>query len=227
MKPRQNFGIRLGDKVLDVGCGAAPHPRATHLADRSFVDHSERFNLPIRTGGRPFFECSVEAMPFAEKEFDFVYCSHVLEHVADPAAACRELMRVGRRGYIECPRSWLEFVLGSNDHRWLVDHECDTLIFREKLQEEYQDLLGMRFRILGWFRNPKFVQYFASPGVRSVANVEFYWEDAFVFRVLTRVDRSRSLGQKEPPSSPPQRLRRVSDAALRSALHDQIRRKLA
>jgi len=38
------------------------------------------------------------AMPFPDKSFDFVYCAHVLEHVDDPIRACREIMRVGKRG---------------------------------------------------------------------------------------------------------------------------------
>jgi SAM-dependent methyltransferase len=226
VKPPRSFGIRPGDQVLDVGCGADPFPLATHLADRSFTDHSERFDLPIPTKGRPFIECSVESMPFADKAFDFVYCSQVLEHVADPAAACRELVRVGRRGYIECPRSWLEFVLGSGEHRWLVDHECDTLIFREKLPEEYQDILGMRLKILGWFRNPNFARYFSSPDVWSVANVEFYWEGSFSPRVLTRADRSRSIGLAQHPPTLVRPRRSADDASLRRELHEQIRRRL-
>jgi hypothetical protein len=32
-----------------------------------------------------------------------VHCSQVLECVKDSLAACREIMRVGKRGYIETP----------------------------------------------------------------------------------------------------------------------------
>ncbi len=40
----------------------------------------------------------VQALPFADGEFDVVMCNHVLEHVADDAAAMRELRRVTRPG---------------------------------------------------------------------------------------------------------------------------------
>lgn len=179
-----SFGIAPGERVLDVGCGASPFPLATHLADRSFHDHSERFGQPIPLRGRPFYECSVEALPFAAKEFDFVYCSHTIEHVRDPAAACRELMRVAKRGYLECPRSWVEYACGSDDHHWLIDYECDMLVFREKLPEENRDLVGLRMRVLGAMRDARFVNYWNETRTRALRSVQLHWNGSFRFRVV-------------------------------------------
>lgn len=39
---------------------------------------------------------SVQALPFAARSFDMVTCLEVLEHLADPSAAVRELARVAR-----------------------------------------------------------------------------------------------------------------------------------
>src|SRR5690349_14258269 len=66
---RNRFGIRKGEKVLDVGCGAHPFYLATHLADKSLTDNSERFG-PIPPTHLPLYECSVESMPFNDAEFD-------------------------------------------------------------------------------------------------------------------------------------------------------------
>lgn len=183
------FEIRRGDKVLDVGCGAWPFIFATHLADVSLKDNSKRFGGAVPPTHLPFFECSVEAMPFGNSEFDFVYCAQVLEHVADPARACRELMRVGKRGYIECPRSWVEYAFHSVDHRWLVDQERNCLIFREKLDAEKRDFLGIQYSIFSWLKFRRFRRYWNDPQMRAIRNVEFYWEGKFNLLVISKEDR--------------------------------------
>ena len=37
-------------------------------------------------------------LPFSDKAFDYVICSHVLEHVEDPDLLISELMRVSNTG---------------------------------------------------------------------------------------------------------------------------------
>lgn len=178
------FNIKPEDKVLDIGCGARPFVLATHLADMSLHDNSARFDLPVPVGNRPFFECSVEEMPFQDHFFDFVYCTHVLEHVKNPAKACEEIMRVGKRGYIECPRSWVEYVFHSEDHKWLVDHEKDCLIFREKLDVEKKDFLGLQYKIFDWLKDSGFRKHWNSSDIKSIRNVEFYWEEKFNYLII-------------------------------------------
>jgi SAM-dependent methyltransferase len=182
--------VRGCRKILDVGCGNRPFPPATHLADVNLNDHSERFGYPIPLDGRPLVECSVEAMPFEDGEFDFVYCSHVLEHVDRPDVACRELMRVADRGYIETPRSWVEYVFSSDEHKWLVDDEQDTLVFREKLRSEATaDPLGIRYEIVNWLEDPQFRRRWNSREVRALRNVEFHWSGEFKFAVTAAAER--------------------------------------
>jgi SAM-dependent methyltransferase len=204
-----HFDIREGEKVLDVGCGGMPFPSATHLADVNLFDDSSRFGLRIPLGPRPVYECSVERMPFGDLAFDFVYCAHVLEHVDDPAAACRELMRVAPRGYLECPRSWTEIVFSALDHRWLVDLEGGVLVFREKLPSECGDPLGIRFAIFSWLEDPAFRRHWDSPATKSVRAVELYWEGRFEFLVVTREERERDPRRRR--ARPP-----IARAALRT-----------
>jgi SAM-dependent methyltransferase len=96
-----NFKIRPGEQVLDLGSGGIPFPYATVLVDR-FIAPKHRVETLV-THGKPFVIADIHDLPFRDKYFDFVYCSHMLEFVGDPLRACQELMRVGKRGYVETP----------------------------------------------------------------------------------------------------------------------------
>lgn len=137
--------IRSTERVLDLGSGHHPFPFATHLSDISIHDDSvgrvgAKFQNPRNL---PLFEFPAEDIPFGDGEFDFLYCSHVLEHSPDPAKACEEIMRVARRGYIETPTAhkdlWLASAEGSN-HTMAVSWESDTLVFRPYGPEELKGL---------------------------------------------------------------------------------------
>ena len=84
--------------------------------------------------------CDRTPFPFKDKELDFVICSHTLEDVRDPLWVCSEIIRVGKRGYIEIPsREWETSrgcesprIAGLSHHRWLVDIEGDEVRFLMK-----------------------------------------------------------------------------------------------
>lgn len=139
-----DFAIGAGESVLDIGSGNHPFSLATHLADLKPDDNFDRGGTELVRDERPFFTINIEAMPFQDKEFDFVYCSHVLEHVDDPIAACREIMRIGKRGYIETPTRASDMLYNfSRLHRWHVAKAENTLIFVEYSERERQGT-GMR-----------------------------------------------------------------------------------
>ena len=47
---------------------------------------------------------NIESLPFADKQFDIVTCSHTLEHVLDLPKAISELKRVARKLIITVPK---------------------------------------------------------------------------------------------------------------------------
>ena len=138
-----DFQIKQGDKVLDIGSGGYPFPLATHLADFYEGKTSHRYE-DLKRDDRPLIICNLESTPFADKEFDFVYCSHVLEHVDAPEQACEELMRIGKRGYIETPSkisdTMFNFTKIPNHHKWHIQLLGNTLIFMEWKPSERRDL---------------------------------------------------------------------------------------
>ena len=130
------------DLVLDVGAWASPFNRAQWVLDSEPYETRGFYRTfggpPSQGGDREWFTCDTwvrrdicdrDPWPFADRQFDFAICSHVLEDIRDPLWVCSELMRVAKRGYIEVPsRAW-ESTLGRerprqaglSHHRWLIE----------------------------------------------------------------------------------------------------------
>jgi len=79
---------RSGLRVLDIGCGVKPYyPLFAHLA-------AEYVGIDAVPGPYVDVVGSIEALPFADRSFDVVLCTQVLEHVEDPLGAVAEIWRV-------------------------------------------------------------------------------------------------------------------------------------
>ena len=88
--------------IVDVGSGGAPVPFANILVEKFLGD------TPHRTGGiecinQVLIEGDVMDLPFEDKQLDFVYCNHLLEHMDQPDLAMDELYRVSAKGMIAVP----------------------------------------------------------------------------------------------------------------------------
>ncbi|MCV7441634.1 methyltransferase domain-containing protein [Mycobacterium paraense] len=107
--------LKPGSSVLDIGCG--PGTITADLAERVApgpvlaVDQSadvldvaraevERRDLPNVT----FATADVHHLEFADDTFDVVHAHQVLQHVADPVQALREMRRVCRPGGLVAAR---------------------------------------------------------------------------------------------------------------------------
>lgn len=201
-----DFGIKPDSKVLDMGSGHIPFPLATHLADISTTDHTVgRAGEPFKSvDGKPVYECSVEATPFKDREFDFVYCSHVLEHVHNPEAACRELMRIGKRGYIECPTRGKDVFFATakvSNHLWAVECLNGELIFTEYSPS---DALGVGCDILLDMNcNPQTLREKAVAGLDVIKaaslNTMLLWEESFAFSVHRQQEWPQNVYGPKPP----------------------------
>src|SRR3546814_20784418 len=100
----------LGATALDVGCGTgyllhvlAGRRPEMKLTGVDFIIDSETRK---RAEGISFHEANIERLPFPDKSFDTVICTHVLEHILDFRGALAELRRVAaKRLIIVVPRS--------------------------------------------------------------------------------------------------------------------------
>ncbi len=145
--------LKPTDLVLDVGGWACPFNRAQWILDAepyATRGYYKTFGGPPSQGGdQEWFTkdtwvqkdiCDHLPWPFEDKQFDFVICSHTLEDVRDPLWVCSELIRVGKRGYIEVPsREWETCrgierpnLVGMSHHRWLVEIANSHIHFLQK-----------------------------------------------------------------------------------------------
>lgn len=212
--PRYDYQVRhLGfdperdKRVLDIGAGADPFPHATMLLER-FLGSTAHRKETVKKDSRPFVVGDIHHLPFRSKAFDFVYCSHVLEHVDDPLAASLEIMRIGERGYIETPTLGKDVLFGwaSGMHKWHVVGCGDNLCFFE-----YTTRLSQGMRSSAWidivegrWHHPLIEAFVRNP---EVFNVMFSWSGTFgvfVFRLDGSVDSNRSASMRTGSPSPPQ-----------------------
>lgn len=97
-----------GSSVCDVGCGTGyilsrikdKHPEMTQLTGVDFViDDADTLD------GIDYVAAKIEDLPFEDKAFDTVICTHVIEHVLDYRKAIAELRRItAKRLIIIVPR---------------------------------------------------------------------------------------------------------------------------
>lgn len=206
---RRWLGIDAGRKVLDVGSGHRPHDDATHLLDLLPEDDTER-GKPMKRLGRPLVIGRVESLPFKDKAFDYVYASHVLEHTTDPGGACRELMRIGRSGYIETPSPFYEqgYNYPSPDrgwsfHRWFVYLDQDeTLVFEPKTPATIDEFCRCRHSqfVKKLYSTVKDLNTLHRVLPRECNYTVLHWVDRFNFEVR---DASPSPSPVAPPGETP------------------------
>lgn len=95
------IGLPADARILDVGCGV--------IGLRALEPARQITGLDLRAQPSypgPFVQAdAAEGLPFADGEFDLVYCSSVIEHVPVPrrAAFAAELRRVGRGWLVQTP----------------------------------------------------------------------------------------------------------------------------
>lgn len=94
----------VGSSVCDVGCGTGylldyvKTHTGTKLERLVGID----FNVPETPEfkGIEFVSGKIENLPFKDKEFDTVICTHVIEHILDYKIAISELRRITARRLI-------------------------------------------------------------------------------------------------------------------------------
>ena len=156
-------------KILDLGCGYRAHDRATVICD--IQDLSSYYK------NKNFVKLTNNILPFGDKEFDFVVCSHVLEHVEDIKLFLQELERVSSKGYIELPTILEDNLVFENkkDHIWHMEFEDNENELHISKKIQYLEPVITVSSI------KKFSKYF-----RQSLILELYWEDSIEHKIVEK-----------------------------------------
>jgi glycosyltransferase involved in cell wall biosynthesis len=107
---------RKRGKLLDAGCGPdAPYRRHAEAKGYVWVGVDKK-------GGRGVVKLDLTELPlpFADKEFEFVFCNEVIEHIPTELQpkVLEELMRVGEHGVVKFPlENSVNYWLDPSHHR--------------------------------------------------------------------------------------------------------------
>lgn len=190
-----DFGIKEGDRVLDIGGGNRPYPKATDIIDKDSPEvEIQRCSQKIVVEGRNLWDGYAEdQLPKIDnKYFDFMYSAHVLEHTDDLPFVLSEISRTCKRGFIILPHYYMDLWNSdvSSHHQWFFsfDHVRNVLKYRRRQPHEYIKELSVDTKppILDW-NNSIISGHFNNFNVRGLWEIRFYWEDSIDFEEDTQM----------------------------------------
>lgn len=181
-----DYKIGPHDKVLDIGAGSHPFRYATHILDVPDASFdSQRYHRPLRLlEGQTLIPGTTDRLAeFEDKEFDFIYASHCLEHVDDLPWVLEQISRVGKRGFVAVPHYFFDFfaVTSESGHRWFCWYKDDTLHIMPRQKTDFYDRFGKIWCDTEWdLHNRVFMAYWEGHnvlGMRWLWEIRFFWED--------------------------------------------------
>ena len=184
-------------KILDLGCSNIDYwPEANHYADiHNFEEQFKNLNLKF-TRIKPD-----EKLPFKDKEFDYVICSHVIEHVNDPVKFKNEIERIGKSGYIELPTKLNDnIVFGCENeeygHKWWFEFDDDNqkLIFAKRINALEKFLsVGTVFKLTEIFEDSFTTQCYWSDNIQLEKRTDYKLGKKITFLTLVRKYYSKKI----------------------------------
>ena len=170
------MNIRPNDFVLEIGSGHNPKARSDVLCDKFIGDDEQRGGAIVTD--RPMVEADGQFLPFADKAFDYVICSHVLEHVQDPAQLIAELERVACRGYIETPSEIGERIYGWHYHNWVINLVDGCLMLRKNEKNSQFGQLFHRLAVTDKHWKRFHIRH------HNLFLVQYEWENEIEYKIL-------------------------------------------
>lgn len=174
---RYSLKIKKNEKVLEVGGGHCPHPRANIVVDKFVDSEYHRSDQIYLYKNQKFLQADGENLPFHDNEFDYIICNQVLEHVDAPDKFLNELSRVGKKGYIETPSIIGEHLHPKRSHRWIIIEVDSKLVLFEK--EAFMSNKSADFGplFLTYLLKHSFAYKLLDKQYPLIRRVQYEWED--------------------------------------------------
>lgn len=168
--------------ILDVGGGEHPLKMATHVLDKTAYENrgeEHGFNrLPQQFNENTWVHHDFFDMPwpFPDKKFDYIYSTQTLEDIRDPIAVCKEMERVGKKGFIQTPNILAEITESFHHHRWFVRVYGGELQFLMKSPMLHASILLVK--------ECEKLQEFVSGLDHKHRATNYFWEDKIIAREI-------------------------------------------
>lgn len=187
------MNIHPDDFVLEIGSGHNPKTRSDILCDKFINDDLQRGGSIV--ADRPLVEADGQYLPFADASFDYVICSHILEHVENPELLIRELTRVASGGYVETPSEIAERLYGWPYHNWIVNLVDDRLVIQKKVVESQ---FGQLFHALA-VHDKNFARFHVTH--HKLFLVQYEWAGKINYEILPSANSMLDLESRKTISS--------------------------
>jgi SAM-dependent methyltransferase len=174
--PERIVSIKKSDRVLEVGPGATPHPRSDTFLEMKFKTKEE---LVAQSGHVGIINTNKEIVfydgnefPFNDKEFNYIICSHVLEHVNNVPFFLNEIFRVGEMGYLEFPTFYYDFLYNIKEHCNVIMYKENKIFWCKKTNTPIPELS----KISEFFNELKNNGYYFQRGINEIWHQGFEWK---------------------------------------------------
>jgi SAM-dependent methyltransferase len=140
--------IKPTESVLEIGPGGTPYPRSDVFLELKYDDENEwraqRGNTDKLITNKPVIYYNGDIFPIRDNEFDYIICSHVIEHVENVEQFFSEIFRVASKGYVEYPTMYYEYLYNFSVHLNLVKLKNGELIYLKKSKTHINDFLSVQ-----------------------------------------------------------------------------------
>lgn len=188
--PERIKSIAATDRVLEIGPGATPYFRSDIFLELDYDSEEERIaqsgHVGVLQTKKQIVYYDGGKFPFDDKEFDYVICSHVLEHVSDADFFLSEIQRVGKKGYLEFPTVYYDYIYNFEEHQlfvfekngvinWMTKQESGLMKYAE-IQSFFNKTCRLGyFDLIGNFKEYFFqgFEWFNTIESKRVTGIEF------------------------------------------------------